>query len=410
MELFTLTEKSEIIVQKLKFDFNGIRYEGSGYLKWDPADGFILETSVKPKNRIGFRAISIGGGGPIPKNSIKFEINHIWNAISPNVFLSSFDEIGMIQNGRLVTEFSNLILFSKGILTSDSKSGCGKSVYLVKKNTVLSDYVNHNISIEGKVLTDNSARDGIIYRDDDISLTGYVNVHKHLEISWEFLNNKYSKFHDWQMAMVIRDALSISLGQVVRILKRQISRGRKTIIEIIKPESPFNLGYFAPITNNGYLDKALLGKLIKLFLTNDKNAIICRNLFYRIADALQVKNMQVWEFMISSALEAVLRTYESKPFLKRKKGWSIENSLEKFRQRYFIQSFKQEWIEVFKKAKNAHKILRHQNAHPYWPTMEMGEIVSAKYNESYDYMVYLSKFYGYIILALAGYKDLKPDI
>jgi hypothetical protein len=140
---------------------------------------------------------------------------------------------------------------------------------------------------------------------------------------------------------------------------------------------------------------------------------VCRNLFFNIADALNTKNFNLMEFMIASSLEASLRTLYFQPITGSRKtdNWHLETSLKNFRQTYLKGSSTKEWRKVRKVCSEVAKcywILRNKNAHPDWlQSTDPHESIKSK--ELFDHMVFLCKFYGYMILALAGYEDLKPN-
>jgi antitoxin ParD1/3/4 len=56
----------------------------------------------------------------------------------------------------------------------------------------------------------------------------------------------------------------------------------------------------------------------------------------------------------------------------------------------------------------AHTYLRDRNAHPDWLFSQGGSLSEAEQVQSLDSMILLSRFYGYMILALAGFKNLDP--
>ncbi|MGB3495662.1 MAG: hypothetical protein WBA57_23235 [Elainellaceae cyanobacterium] len=55
-----------------------------------------------------------------------------------------------------------------------------------------------------------------------------------------------------------------------------------------------------------------------------------------------------------------------------------------------------------------HTFLRDRNAHPDWLFNKGGYLSTAEKEQALDSMIFLSHFYGYMILSLAGVKDLKP--
>jgi hypothetical protein len=52
--------------------------------------------------------------------------------------------------------------------------------------------------------------------------------------------------------------------------------------------------------------------------------------------------------------------------------------------------------------------LRHRSAHPDWLFTQGGALSDEEMKKSVDCMIFLSRFYGYMILALAGFQDLEP--
>jgi hypothetical protein len=55
-----------------------------------------------------------------------------------------------------------------------------------------------------------------------------------------------------------------------------------------------------------------------------------------------------------------------------------------------------------------HARLRHRNAHPDWLTTPNGVLSKEELKESTKDLIFLSRFYGYMILALAGFKEVEP--
>ena len=108
--------------------------------------------------------------------------------------------------------------------------------------------------------------------------------------------------------------------------------------------------------------------------------------------------------MISSALEAFFRTYYRKPYLMK---FSCKNCLMSFRRTYFINDYENEWKKVFAKVAACYEKYRHKNAHPDWISDSIDQTFEQS-QEEYNDLVFLSRFYGYLILALTGYTNLEP--
>ncbi|MEO1006480.1 MAG: hypothetical protein AAFW67_11655, partial [Cyanobacteria bacterium J06638_38] len=88
-----------------------------------------------------------------------------------------------------------------------------------------------------------------------------------------------------------------------------------------------------------------------------------------------------------------------------KKDWNIDRALKRFREKYWSR----EWKKVCRKVLKTHRSLRHRNAHPDWLFEQTGYLSDEQKRQSLDDMIFLCRFYGYMILTLTGAKNLKPD-
>jgi hypothetical protein len=61
------------------------------------------------------------------------------------------------------------------------------------------------------------------------------------------------------------------------------------------------------------------------------------------------------------------------------------------------------------RVKREYFYLRNRNAHPDWLFSQGGSLSEEEQAKSLDSMIFLSRFYGYMILALAGFRDLRPN-
>lgn len=74
-----------------------------------------------------------------------------------------------------------------------------------------------------------------------------------------------------------------------------------------------------------------------------------------------------------------------------------------FKKKYFSEK----WSPACESALKVYARLRHRNAHPDWLTTPNGVLSKEELKQSTKDLVLLSRFYGYMILALAGFKDLE---
>lgn len=405
MQPFKLDETTEVDVGYLSFDSRGRRFQGSGRLKWDPKEGFRLEAIIKPKREFkGKIVIPLGKAGPVPRKCFRFEIEGSWKAICPNVFFSDWEEIALNLKQTVAVEFYNLILFSHRSYVNDGQNTYGRCFFKVRKNSVFPDKVNYEVKIADETFFRKQKLQGLSLDNELIKLVGFLNETGQFEVLWQPSNKIQSKQDEWNIAVAIKDALSLCLGQTAYLVKRDLYRKNKTVLELITSRDVNNLGAFAPLMKEVTFDKELFLVLFKIFLKNDIESVIIRNLFYRIADAVHTHNSDLWAFMLSSALEGFLRTYFNKPYPKR---FSWKNSLEQFRNLHFRGHHENEWKKIFSAVSHIYDKFRNKNAHPDWCRAARLNSHEASQKE-FDDLVLLSKFYGYVILALAGYKDLEP--
>ena len=83
---------------------------------------------------------------------------------------------------------------------------------------------------------------------------------------------------------------------------------------------------------------------------------------------------QAAELLLSTILEAALRTWEEIPFVLGDRTFNRKVSLERFREEYFSE----EWKESCDLALRSHTNLRHRNAHPDWLTGHGGSLSHEK--------------------------------
>ncbi len=138
---------------------------------------------------------------------------------------------------------------------------------------------------------------------------------------------------------------------------------------------------------------------------DDHSVRVCKSIFNQLIEASRQKTRKGQELLISTILEAALRTIDNHPFREGEKSWKLRNSMIIFKKKYLSD----EWIDYCEKAIRDHIYLRNRNAHPDWLISPGGSLSKEEMSKSLDDMIFLSRFYGYMILALAGFRNLKPQ-
>ncbi len=124
-------------------------------------------------------------------------------------------------------------------------------------------------------------------------------------------------------------------------------------------------------------------------------------------EASRQQSQQAQELLLATVLEAALRSIDERPFTPKKdNSWNVGKSLENFFNKYLSS---EEWKGIRKQVMEAHCYLRDRNAHPDWLFNQGGSLSEDEKTKSLNSMILLSRFYGYMILALAGFKNLQPN-
>ena len=400
---------TDYILEKIWFDYLGKRYFGRGSMKWNPASGFHIEAVLNTNNQLPHDVLEFGRIGIIGKSnktSIKMKPYGFDWAISPNVTLyerrdiTSFNRLS-ITLGKVIfcqSEFTNI---------ENSPSYRGTALYKTKSKIRLSDSVCREERLNDKMFK-KSYDSGISYEDEDQRVIAHKPDDTHIKLHWTHFKTTWSKSESWKWAEAAQDAFSVWYGETILLLQREFIHNSKRYIEIRINREFYSLGQiYSPLNANRNLDKVAFIKLAKFFTCQNEKAFICRMIFNQILEASRQNNWQITELLIATILEAALRTYDQRPFAEYsdKKDWNVNRSLKNFREQYWSR----DWKKVCKKALDTHRNLRHKNAHPDWLFDDTGYLCDEQREKSVDEIIFLSRFYGYMILTLSGAKNLQPN-
>jgi hypothetical protein len=208
--------------------------------------------------------------------------------------------------------------------------------------------------------------------------------------------------------------LSIISAQTVWIASQTLSRDGQAIEAFRRrAEAKCLRYYFQPLLNKDlgvvedwHFNKVAFLKLTEFFLRGGLHAETCWKVFCQMADASRQKTAQGQELLLATILEAIFRTIYNRPF---KAGDYYPEKMRKADMEQFrTDFFSVKWIKYCDKALELHRELRHRNAHPDWLTSVDGGLSKSELKKSYESLIFMSRFYGYMILGMAGIKDLEP--
>jgi len=328
-------------------------------------------------------------------------------AIAPDICLSSQDKLNITHSKYLSITFRRLVFCESVSSISDDSLWAGYALYQTKSNLLLSDIVHTEIRINSQEVGKKSEVSGIYYEDENQrKLIGHFVDDKQLKLYWEIPKTVLSKADAWKWNIAIQDVLSIYFGETIHLLQREFIRGTQKITEVRQQIELSKLDFLSPFYRLQF-NKLDFIILTDFFVSNPlSKADICRYIFGQLVVASNQKNRQAQELLLSTILEAALRSIDSKPFKPGDNSWNVGKSLEKFIKDYLPSN---EWTGMKPKIMKEHCYLRDRNAHPDWLFSQGGNLSEEEQVKSLDSMIFLSRFYGYMILALAGCKDLHPD-
>jgi hypothetical protein len=186
-----------------------------------------------------------------------------------------------------------------------------------------------------------------------------------------------------------------------------LQRGNQTYYRVSKPKKNIDsLDFFTLLQNPEIISKKRLVRVIEFFSRNSRETTTSQKILSQMIEAVNQKSWQGLEFMLSTILEAALRTISNTPFVYNKKPrLNIQNDLQKFRKNYLTKEWKSICCEVF----DVWKRIRDRSAHPDWLFEENDILSDQEKKESLNDMMFLKTFYGYMILAMSGEKNIEPN-
>jgi hypothetical protein len=403
--------KARLLIKRLCFDYMGGRFNGRGILSWKPDKGFHIEATVKnsgkalpPIPRFDFSDVSTENISETPNIKIWFQDGG-W-AVAKSVFI--LGNRRALKDGFLLVDFDKSIFFERSSVPNNSEWWTGSATFAVGDSIYLSDIVETKISI-GTELDSTSQETGLFYEDETVELRCRKIANNRYEFKWALLKIKWDRKDCWEIAEAARWTLSILFGCVVRLLKRKITRGQQSLIEVQKQREGEKLqSHLSPCEAirqvPSAVKKANFIKLLKFLIPKNPQAEFCKVAFYQIYEVSRQKHWQAKELLLATILEAFLRSIENRPFKPRGKGLDLKQSLERFRCKFLTDK----WKKTCALAIETQERLRHRNAHPDWLVGDGGAFSKTRMDESFTDMCFLSQFYGYMILAIAGLNDLEP--
>jgi len=396
----------EYVLDKVQFEYLEGKYNGRGILSWNPKKGFHLEALV---DRIGppIPSVSFGGLKLIHKSDQKTICMKPRNfngwVRAPNIIL--IDRWDLIKDNRLSINIDTL-LFSRPINYDSKDDYTGQSLYFgIGERPILPDTVKVKTSINDDLPGVRYSRDGISIYKPKCQHAHALRVQKnYLDFKWTLNPSYWTRSEAWIWPKAVADALSLLTGRSIQLVCRELNRGKYAHVEMSRSYKVTQLDFLSPMPESVFLDKARFEPLVEFFTKSSLEASVCRSILQQMFEASRQKSNQAAELLLATIFEAALRKLQHKPYQGKRNKWIAEKSLKEFRQKYLSN----DWIQWCNRVIETWKRLRDRNAHPDWLYSETNFISDEWTAKVLEDMIFLSKFYGYMILALSGESGIQP--
>jgi hypothetical protein len=396
-------DETERVLEKVWLHYAGARYEGRGIMRWKPDEGFHIDAFLDRHGPPLSGSIELGKTGVAQKSDARL----IWMkptgedwAVTPKIILR--DRLDLLTENRLSIKVPRVLFYKRYEI---NPAGCpGYALFATgSPEIILPDSVQTDLRIAGheweKRLTSG------LWHEGNPDLVGRYVRDSVLEMRWTFPEtNTTIRKRSWVWGPALAEAFSVLLGRSVRLLERRIQVSRGVFFERQRQREVESLGVLSPISVQGVVRKDDLLKLTEFFAASSDHARICRSIFAQLLEASRQKTWPGTELLCATILEAALRTLDKHPFRPSDNSWKIKESIHRFRERFLSD----EWESACDRVFAVRRRLRHRNAHPDWLAEGGGSRSEGQMTESLDDLIFLSRFYGYMILALAGWRGLKP--
>lgn len=387
-------------------------------MEWNPESGFqidaLLDKPFAPVDR--FKTL-----GQIIVNtkedtfSIRLAVRGHGKALVPVAFPLA-QQSSLIPDNHLSMKVERVVFFSRwppGVHLCQ-RFWSGSAEFSTKVPIEFPDHMKTECTLADKPFSGRNTTGLCVEDDAKWSIWGHRPSDERFELKWALNRDRWSRSDAWRFGEAARRALSILSAQTVWILKQDLSRGNQNIGEYRRPSETRKLSYyFHPllgkdigVVEHWQFNKEAFLRLTEMFLRGGLHADTCWRIFLQMADASQQKTTQGQELLLATILEAVFRSLNNLPF--KAGGHYGENDRKTHMEGFKSQFLSDKWGNACTKALELHKELRHRNAHPDWLTSGYGGQSKSELQRSCSNQVFMSRFYGYMILAMAGFKDLEP--
>lgn len=401
-----LTQPDRVLTS-VRFSYQGGRYHGRGVITWNPNEGFHIEAPVE---RVGPRigSIGFGRGGVIKEQDLRSirmrERNSPGWILAPQVILR--DRLDLVIQDRLSIPVAWIIISEPhGNTNPPENTWRGSALLKLTGSVTLPDRISQELRINDQALGQSWSSSGILYESDQGQrVVGRMVERQYLELHYHLPLESWSKTEVFRWPDAARDSLSMCLGQSVALLQKNVNRNLRSYNDIRREREIQDVRPFTPFSRDQILERDKFIGIANFLARNEHGSDACRRIFLQMAEAERQRTWQGRALILATIMEATLRTLEGHPFRARDRSFVVREAFNRFQNSYFSEA----WADTCDRAYQTYIRLRHRNAHPDWLHEETGALSDEQRSETYTDMVFLSRFYGYMILAISGFPDITP--
>lgn len=405
-EILSYLNPNELFIHDGQFDYQGGRYRGKGWLRWNPETGARIDIAAERTGPPLPKTIAFGYTGWLKREhytTIRMHIEGFDWVIAPHVGL--VDRLDVAMRSSLSEDVRRLIWCRKQKPNVVRSGYCGHITLAFHERATLFSPVQQTTQVGNRqVMKRLSRSQGVFGKANTVEICGQLDDKHRARISWTASEGSVSRQQAWRFGYALRAAISLCTGCSAQVLERQLLRAGRTYRELQPYREPTRLcglEWFTPVS--GPTDDECL-RLALVFSANETLLTMAWGAFSQLLDSQDQRTWGSSELLVAVILEGILRTLESTPFVAGRK-YNLQGPLKRLRKACFpLITAKQ-----CDKALAAHRMLRNHNAHPDWLDLKQ-HFTHKELTQSAQDMSYLSKFYGRIIFEAAGLSEAASRI
>jgi len=392
-------------LSSVSFSYYGRRYEGDGWLDWDPATGFRLEVNHARRKGAALAPAELYTERAVEERdftSFRMECPPFIWAVAPRIFLGN--RLGLFEEGSLVVETDRVLFLARPspILLPGSPLWEVSGLIALPSRVLLPEWIETVVRVKEAVVEERSCSGAISWesRGDRI-------LARRLDDEWATVHvvrggrgRGRRQILRWPQAFC--DAVSMLHGTSIPMIAYSRRYYGRELIDV-RTRRPFtDLGALSPFR---WSDPSMPRPEHTLALADylsvpSAEALVCQRLLETLISAAGQKSVEVMMLLAATALEAAMRTLYGWPFHDKRRTGVVLTGLRKFCSEHGLLNHS---VVIADTVCWAHTQLRDRNAHPDWLRPEVGDTLDS---ESYSCLLYLARFYGFMIGALAEIEAL----